>query len=55
MKAYKKALFIYNPLSGNRDIATELDKIVGHFIKNKIILTVIILEEEVYDMLSDLL
>lgn len=33
MKAYKKALFIYNPLSGNRDIATELDKIVGHFIK----------------------
>ncbi|EHL15482.1 hypothetical protein HMPREF9629_01871 [Peptoanaerobacter stomatis] len=55
MKAYKKALFIYNPLSGNRDIATELDKIVGHFIKNKIILTVIRLEEEVYDMLSDLL
>lgn len=35
MKAYKKALFIYNPLSGNRDIATELDKIIEHFIKIK--------------------
>ena len=55
MKAYKKALFIYNPLSGNRDIATELDKIIEHFIKNKIILTVIRLEEEIYDILSELL
>ena len=34
MLDYKKALFIYNPKSGNREVASELSKIVNKFMKN---------------------
>lgn len=55
MVGYKKALFIYNPKSGNREVASELSKIVNKFMKNNIILTVIRLDSAVYDKLSDLM
>ena len=55
MVGYKKALFIYNPKSGNREVAAELSKIVNKFMKNNIILTVIRLDSAVYDKLSDLM
>lgn len=33
----KKALFIYNPLSGNRNVAGKLDYIIGRFIEKNIL------------------
>ena len=47
MLDYKKALFIYNPMSGNREVADELSEIVNKFMKNDIILTVLRLDNNV--------
>ena len=55
MPEYKKALFIYNPMSGNREVSDELSEIVNKFMKNDIILTIIRLDNTVYDKLSDLM
>ena len=55
MLDYKKALFIYNPMSGNREVADELSEIVNKFMKNNIILTVLRLDNNVYDKISDLM
>ena len=55
LHTYKKALFIYNPLSGNRQIQSELDFVVDKFLKNKIILSIIRLEDEIFDILGDIL
>ncbi len=52
---YKKALFIYNPLSGNREISEELNEVVRRFMKHKILLTIIRLEDSVYDELGYIL
>lgn len=52
---YKKALFIYNPLSGNREISEELSDVVKRFMDKKIILTIIRLEDSVYDDLGYIL
>lgn len=52
---YKKALFIYNPISGNREISEELNEIVRRFMKHKILLTIVRLEDSVYDELGDIL
>ena len=55
MPEYKKALFIYNPMSGNREVSDELSEIVNKFMENDIILTIIRLDNTVYDKLSDLM
>lgn len=55
MPEYKKALFIYNPMSGNREVSDELSEIVDKFMENDIILTIIRLDNTVYDKLSDLM
>ncbi len=55
MLDYKKALFIYNPMSGNREVADELSEIVNKFMINNIILTIIRLDSAVYNKLSDLM
>lgn len=55
MPEYKKALFIYNPMSGNREVSDELSEIVNKFMENDIILTIIRLDNTIYDKLSDLM
>ena len=55
MPEYKKALFIYNPMSGNREVSDELSEIVNKFMENDIILTIIRLDNTVYDKLCDLM
>ena len=55
MPEYKNALFIYNPMSGNREVSDELSEIVNKFMENDIILTIIRLDNTVYDKLSDLM
>lgn len=55
MKNYKKALFIYNPNSGNREMASEMDEIIARFIENDIILTIIRLDEDVYEEIGNIL
>lgn len=52
---YKKALFVYNPMSGSREVANELNEIVRRFMDNNILLTIVRLEDEVYDRLGDIL
>lgn len=54
MSTYKKGLFIYNPMSGSREVATKLDEIVNKFMKHDIILTIIRLEDKVYDRLGQI-
>lgn len=55
MKKYKKALLIYNPFSGDRQVPSDLDEIIRRFMKNDIILSIVCLEKDMYDEVEDII